>query len=260
MSTPRRYLRSVRLCSDPLPTTGTTRRVVPSSIRLARSSAIRTEIPAAPDVSISTTPRLIAATVACWATAVDGAESAAMRATSAVTLHAVKRLIGSLLLFGLDALQQDFRFGDAEFAGAPVPENRRRGIALNRTQLNPLEKVRIVGLPQSQRRLAVAGIGGPLVYKSRAELASPTPNGDHPGVMSESTRCRRTVYSGSGAAAHHGIHARALSRQRGRPGGMDRKASWHAPSLVSPTSLSGTNHPARDLAVSPVHPELSRRG
>jgi hypothetical protein len=63
----------------------------------------------------------------------------------------------------LDALQQDFRLGDAEFAGTPVPEDRRRGIALNRTQLNPLEKVRIVGLPQSQRRLAVAGIGGPLV-------------------------------------------------------------------------------------------------
>jgi hypothetical protein len=93
----------------------------------------------------------------------DGAESAAMRATSAVTLHAVKRLIGSPLLFGLDALQQDFRFADAEFAGAPIPENRRRGTALNRTQLNPPEKVRIVGLPQSQRRLAVAGIGGPLV-------------------------------------------------------------------------------------------------
>jgi hypothetical protein len=47
----------------------------------------------------------------------------------------------------LDALQQDFRLGDAEFAGTSVPEDRRRGIALNRTQLNPLEKVRIVGLP-----------------------------------------------------------------------------------------------------------------
>src|SRR5438094_191815 len=45
MSMPRRYLRSVKFCSDPLPTTGTTRRVAPSSTRLARSSAILTEMP-----------------------------------------------------------------------------------------------------------------------------------------------------------------------------------------------------------------------
>src|SRR5882762_1736525 len=64
---PRRYLRSSRFCSALLPTTGTTRRVAPSSIRLARSSAILTELPAVPVVSISTTPRLTVAD--CWAIA-----------------------------------------------------------------------------------------------------------------------------------------------------------------------------------------------
>src|SRR6202022_503426 len=52
----------------------------------------------------------------------------------------------------------------------------------------------------------------------------------------------------------------ALSRQRGRAGVADRIASWHGPSLISPTSLPAADHPARDLALSPVHPELPGRG
>ena len=57
MSTPRSSLRSVMFCRAPLPMTGKTRRVAPSSMTFARSSAIRTEIPAARPVSRSTTPR-----------------------------------------------------------------------------------------------------------------------------------------------------------------------------------------------------------
>src|ERR1700730_14145115 len=81
-------------------------------------------------------------------------------------LHTLKRLIGSPLLFGLNALQQDFGLGDAELAGTPIPEDRRRDIALDRAQLNPLEEVGVVRFPQSQRRLAVAGVGGTLVEES----------------------------------------------------------------------------------------------
>src|SRR5215469_11001180 len=61
MSMPRSSLRSVRFSSAPLPTTGRTRRVAPSSMTLARSSAICTEMPALRVVSSSTTPRLIPA-------------------------------------------------------------------------------------------------------------------------------------------------------------------------------------------------------
>ena len=46
----------------------------------------------------------------------------------------------------------------------------------------------------------------------------------------------------------------------GRSGATDRIASWHGPSLVSPPSLPAVDHPARDLALSPVYPELPRRG
>src|SRR5260370_15416116 len=166
MSMPRRYLRSVRFCSDPLPTTGRTRRVAPSSIRLARASAILTEMPAAPDVSSSTTPRLIDADA--WSTgAADASLMAAIRATNAVTPHSFKRPIDRRSLFGLDALQQDLCLGHAELAGAPIPEDRRRAIASNRGQLGALEENRIVGFPQTQRGLPVPGIGGPLVEEPR---------------------------------------------------------------------------------------------
>jgi hypothetical protein len=46
----------------------------------------------------------------------------------------------------------------------------------------------------------------------------------------------------------------------GRAGVADKMASWHGPSLVSATSLPAADHPACDLALSPVHPELPRRG
>src|SRR5260370_21713026 len=88
---PRRYLRSVRFCNEPLPTTGTTRRVAPSSTMLARSSAIRTEMPAAPEVSSSTTPRLIAA--GCSAVALDSGGTAAHSATAAAAANSLKRRI-----------------------------------------------------------------------------------------------------------------------------------------------------------------------
>src|SRR5215469_14420306 len=58
MSMPRSSLRSVRFSTAPLPTTGRTRRVAPSSMTLARSSAMRTEMPALRVVSSSTMPRL----------------------------------------------------------------------------------------------------------------------------------------------------------------------------------------------------------
>src|SRR5439155_16836859 len=34
----------------------------------------------------------------------------------------------------------------------------------------------------------------------------------------------------------------------------------HGSAFLSPTSLPAANHPARDLALSAVHPELPRRG
>src|SRR5437764_9896476 len=41
---------------------------------------------------------------------------------------------------------------------------------------------------------------------------------------------------------------------------VDRLACWHCPSLVLATPLPAANHSARDLALSPVRPELPRRG
>jgi hypothetical protein len=46
-------------CGDPTPITGNTRRVVPSLVALASSSAMRTDIPALPSVSSITTPGLL---------------------------------------------------------------------------------------------------------------------------------------------------------------------------------------------------------
>src|SRR5213080_4626192 len=92
MSMPRRYLRSVRICRDPLPTTGTTRRVDPSSIRLARSSAILTDIPAVPVVSISTTPRLTA-DACCAVTAADHRVEAAI--ATAIAVHDLNQRVAT---------------------------------------------------------------------------------------------------------------------------------------------------------------------
>src|SRR5205823_7556100 len=106
MSMPRRYLRSVRICSDPLPMTGTTRRVDPSSIRLARSSAILTDVPAVPDVSISTTPRLTA-DACCAVTAADHR----MEATIArgITMHNLTNASQPPFQLALHTIEQDFR-------------------------------------------------------------------------------------------------------------------------------------------------------
>jgi stearoyl-CoA desaturase (delta-9 desaturase) len=55
------------------------------------------------------------------------------------------------------------------------------------------------------------------------------------------------------------LGVRAMSRQRGRAGVAGRIASWHGPSLVSPASLPGADHPACDLAIPPIHTALPRR-
>src|SRR5215469_12197329 len=51
----------------------------------------------------------------------------------------------------------------------------------------------------------------------------------------------------------------ALS-QESRSKGNGQVNMSHGSAFVSPTSLSGRDHSARDLALSPLHPELPRRG
>jgi MFS transporter, putative metabolite:H+ symporter len=52
----------------------------------------------------------------------------------------------------------------------------------------------------------------------------------------------------------------ALSQKRGSRGSPGGVGFRHGSALVPPTSLPAADHPARDLALSPVHPELPRRG
>ena len=54
--------------------------------------------------------------------------------------------------------------------------------------------------------------------------------------------------------------ARAMSRQPGRSGVADRIASWAWSISRIADSRPAADHPACDLALSPVHPELPRRG
>jgi hypothetical protein len=49
---------------------------------------------------------------------------------------------------------------------------------------------------------------------------------------------------------------RAMSRKRGSSGWPGRVGFQHGSALLSPTSLPAADHPARDLALSPVHIEL----
>src|SRR5262249_3816377 len=51
----------------------------------------------------------------------------------------------------------------------------------------------------------------------------------------------------------------ALS-QESRSKGNGQVNMSHGSAFVSPTSLCGRDHSARDLALSPLHPELPRRG
>jgi hypothetical protein len=51
---------------------------------------------------------------------------------------------------------------------------------------------------------------------------------------------------------------RALSRKPGREPRAYRIGCRHGSALLPPSSLSARDNPARDLAVSPLHPELSR--
>ena len=96
MSMPRSSLRSVILYRAPLPMTGKTRRVAPSSMTFARSSAIRTEVPAARAVSSSTTPRFTTPTSGGGAV-VFGSAGRAMGKTRVQMIAAVRvhRFIGS---------------------------------------------------------------------------------------------------------------------------------------------------------------------
>jgi hypothetical protein len=49
--------------------------------------------------------------------------------------------------------------------------------------------------------------------------------------------------------------ARALSQESGSSEGNEQVTMSHGPAFVSPPSLSGRNHSARDLALSPLHAE-----
>jgi putative transposase len=50
----------------------------------------------------------------------------------------------------------------------------------------------------------------------------------------------------------------ALSRKQGREPAADRAECRHGSALLPPPSLPARNHPTRDLALSPLHPELPR--
>jgi hypothetical protein len=62
----------VIFCSDPVPITGNIRRLDPSFTTLVSSSAMRTEMPALPSVSSTTTPWLVPAS-GCAVAACEGA-------------------------------------------------------------------------------------------------------------------------------------------------------------------------------------------
>src|ERR1700722_4014338 len=75
------------------------------------------------------------------------------------------------------------------------------------------------------------------------------------------TRALRSARRGdaSGVPLSRRVRTTALSRKRVRAV-FGRVGFGHGSALLSPTSLPAANHPARDLALSPVHPELPRRG
>src|SRR5438034_10428411 len=62
-------------------------------------------------------------------------------------------------------------------------------------------------------------------------------------------------------AEPNGPHAAtALSQKGGRARAAGRIASRDGPALLSPPPLPAADHPAGDLVVSPLHPQLSRCG
>jgi hypothetical protein len=78
------------------------------------------------------------------------------------------------LLFGFQALQQDFGLGDPKVAGTSIPGQSGAQISARTAQAGPVEEVRVESLPQSERRLAFSGIGGALVNESRRNQIAPT--------------------------------------------------------------------------------------
>jgi hypothetical protein len=134
------------------PARGTTHWAAPSSSRCMRSSAIRTDVLTALEVSISTTARLTLLAIE------QSRRTAARWQCPSPPRQSPFRL-------GLNALQQDFRFARAEFACPLVPKQREGAVAVN-TQLSPLQEGRIVGIPEPQRRLPITSLGGALVKKA----------------------------------------------------------------------------------------------
>jgi hypothetical protein len=57
---------------------------------------------------------------------------------------------------------------------------------------------------------------------------------------------------------HRECSPAALSRKQGREPAADRVECRNGSALLPPPSLPARDHPARDLALSPLHPELSR--
>src|SRR5580692_10069738 len=57
---------------------------------------------------------------------------------------------------------------------------------------------------------------------------------------------------------HEGYLATALSRKPGRKPAAYSIGCRYGPALLPPPSLPARDHPARDLALSPLHPELPR--
>ena len=152
-------------CSDPLPTTGRTRRVAPSSMRLARSSAILTEMPAARPVWSWTTPLLTIATSGGAAAIANGAKAIGS-ATAAMTAAAI---IGRIIVvtrgyFVCETLGLTIGLGRAEVKRVAVP-GKCFGRVAARMQADTAEKRRIEGRAHPHRRLPVAGIGSALVKK-----------------------------------------------------------------------------------------------
>src|SRR5436190_7159860 len=54
--------------------------------------------------------------------------------------------------------------------------------------------------------------------------------------------------------------AKGIVTKTGERETVDRIASGHGPALLSPSPLCAADYPARDLALSSLHPELPRRG
>jgi len=157
MSMPRSSLRSIKFPSDPVPMTGTNRRVAPSLTTLASSSAMFTEILVELAVSSSTTFRL--KTIASGAEAVDGAAtptgmtSPASTSGSAIIITAtVGRHLAVITPVSLPGGpveprprgRQDRELGDTRLRPCPY---RRAHRAVGRGRERPGQKFRPSGSP-----------------------------------------------------------------------------------------------------------------